>query len=168
MHTIRKTDFQPQVVSNPNNLLLTLLAWLQAQGLNQIGWQTGTLTRSAFHHSSRYTWLCSVRVKDNFAVLFSFLFSVAYRGQFGEFRPLFTLSIGILGYGSIGKKGSNSCFKENIFWLMFVVFIFFFPETFHNFPPWHNYCWLSQYFFLWFCQEPWIHSWLWTEKPCHK
>ena len=43
--------------------------------------------------------------------------------------------------------------------------IFVFLETFYRFPPWFDYSWLSQHPLLWFCQEPWIHSWL---KTVHK
>ena len=38
--------------------------------------------------------------------------------------------------------------------------LFVFLETFYRFPPWFDYSWLSQYPLLWFCQEPWIYSWL--------
>ena len=38
--------------------------------------------------------------------------------------------------------------------------LFIFLETLFRFPPWFSYSWLSQHPLLWFCQEPWIHSWL--------
>ena len=38
--------------------------------------------------------------------------------------------------------------------------LFVFLETFYRLPPWLGYSWLSQHPLLWFCQEPWIHSWL--------
>ena len=38
--------------------------------------------------------------------------------------------------------------------------LFVFLETFYRSPPWLDYSWLSQHPLLWFCQEPWIHSWL--------
>ena len=40
--------------------------------------------------------------------------------------------------------------------------LFVFLETFYRFPPWFDYSWLSQHPLLWFCQEPWTHSWLIT------
>ena len=43
--------------------------------------------------------------------------------------------------------------------------LFVFLETFYRSPPWLDYSWLSQHPLLWFCQEPWIHSWL---KTVHK
>ena len=48
--------------------------------------------------------------------------------------------------------------------------LFIFLETFHRFLPWFDNSWLSQYPLLWFCQEPWIHSWLKTvhEEARHK
>ena len=48
--------------------------------------------------------------------------------------------------------------------------LFVFLETLHCFPPWFDYSWLSQHPHLWFCQEPWIHSWLKTvnEEAHHK
>ena len=48
--------------------------------------------------------------------------------------------------------------------------LFVFLETFYRLPPWFDYSWLSQHPLLWFCQEPWIHSWLKTvhEEIRHK
>ena len=48
--------------------------------------------------------------------------------------------------------------------------LFVFLETFYRSPPWLDYSWLSQHPLLWFCQEPWIHSWLKTvhEEAHHK
>ena len=43
-------------------------------------------------------------------------------------------------------------------------------KTFYRSPLWLDYSWLSQHPLLWFCQEPWIHSWLKTvhEEAHHK
>ena len=48
--------------------------------------------------------------------------------------------------------------------------LFVFLETFYRSPPWLDYSWLSQHPLLWFCQEPWSHSWLKTvhEEARHK
>ena len=48
--------------------------------------------------------------------------------------------------------------------------LFVFLETFYHFPHSFSYSWLSQHPLLWFCQEPWIHSWLKTvhEEAHHK
>ena len=48
--------------------------------------------------------------------------------------------------------------------------LFTFLETSYHLPPWLDYSWLSQHPHLWFCQEPWIHSWLKTvqEEAHHK
>ena len=35
-------------------------------------------------------------------------------------------------------------------------------------PPWFDYSWFSQRPLLWFCQEPWIHSWLKTVHELRK
>ena len=34
--------------------------------------------------------------------------------------------------------------------------LFVFLETFHCFPLWFNYSWLSQHPLPWLCQEPWV------------
>ena len=51
-------------------------------------------------------------------------------------------------------------------WISLVVFL----ETFYRSPPWLDYSWLSRHPLLWFCQEPWINSWLKTvhEEARHK
>ena len=43
--------------------------------------------------------------------------------------------------------------------------LFLFSSSFHRFPPRLDYSLLSQHPLLWFCQEPWSHSWL---KPVHE
>ena len=48
--------------------------------------------------------------------------------------------------------------KQKLFSFPFFVFL----ETFYPLPPWLDYSWLSQHPLLWFCQQPWIHSWLKT------
>ena len=66
-----------------------------------------------------------------------------------------------------GKSARTERRQNRIKLFSFTLFVFL--ET-YRFPPWFNYFWLSQLPLLWFCQEPWIHSWLKTvhEEACCK